>query len=95
MPRAHRASERKSSLAFRVVSVIVLSVQGQKVRLGIIAPQSVRVDRRLEIRCGRGELEGTALDDACTACLSRCAPASTPPANVRNLRSKQLDKPPA
>jgi carbon storage regulator len=39
-----------------VISVTVLSVQGQKVRLGIVAPKSVRVDRA-EISARRSETD--------------------------------------
>jgi carbon storage regulator len=46
-----------------MISVTVLSVQGQKVRLGIIAPKSIRVDRA-EISARRSEIDDALLEVA-------------------------------
>jgi carbon storage regulator len=46
-----------------MISVTVPSVQGQKVRLGIIAPKSIRVDRA-EISARRSEIDDALLEVA-------------------------------
>jgi carbon storage regulator len=46
------------------VRVTVLSVEGNRVRLGIVAPQSVSVDRR-EVYERRQELDGVRHQELC------------------------------